>query len=611
MSAWSHNEYYDSEYGPRYRDKGAFPSVSDQIDRLNLNGDDTTSDSEDDGIKVVEEIESLCMKCGETGITRLLLTKIPYFREIILMSFYCDYCYLRNTEVQSAGQIQERGIIYTLNLDNPEDLQRPAVKSDTAVFRIEDLDVEVPAGLGRLTNVEGLLCEILKDLEYGQKRRKREEPALYAKIDAIVQPLLEMSLGRGLPFTVTLNDPAGNSWIEPSSEDSSKKYVRAEYARTPEQNESLGLSGENFDWGNETQEEAANPEGNKGGELGPMEGVDIEDGVQYAVPCECPGCSKAAVLNIQKVKIPYFKEVFICAVVCTSCGYRTSDVKTGGEIPEKGSRIWLEVKEPGDLQRDILKSETCLVKIPVCQVEVQPGTMGGRFTTVEGLLTHIRNDLHGSIFDMDDTSGSGGDSMPEEKKTAWKEFFTQLGKAINAEITYTILLEDPLANSYVQSLHAPDPDPQIKTEEYERTAEEEEELGLADMKTQQDADGEYVREARKLSDNTEKVNWENPGSIDQKSREATNDGYGKETQNLAETAEKSNVKNLQPADRENPQAANGVDVKEIENVSYAVEVANEERLDTTAPKTRHTDNSGGSKDSQDVIKKTTAEGTKL
>lgn len=562
------------------------------------------------GVHVTRALQAKLKEIRIQGITRLLLTKIPYFREIILMSFYCDYCYLKNTEIQSAGQIQEHGIIYTLNMDNPEDLQRPAVKSDTAVFRVEDLDVEVPAGLGRLTNVEGLLCEILKDLEYGQRRRKREDPELYAKIDAIVQPLLEMSLGRGLPFTITLNDPAGNSWIEPSPQDSSKKYIRAEYARTPEQNESLGLSGENFDLENETQE-AEDPERNTGGELGPMGGVDIEDGVQYAVPCQCPGCLKAAVMNIQKVNIPYFKEVFICAVVCTSCGYRTSDVKTGGEIPQKGSRIWLEVKEPGDLRRDILKSETCLVKIPECQVEVQPGTMGGRFTTVEGLLTQIRDDLHGSIFDMDDTSGSGGDSMPEAKKTAWKDFFTQLDKAINGEIIYTILLEDPLASSYVQSLHAPDPDPQIKTEEYERTVEEEEDLGLADMKTQQDADGEYVREARKLSDNTEKANGEIPGSMDSKSHEATNDESGKETENLAETTDKPNVEKLQPADMESRQAADGVDVKEIENGSNDVEEANDEKLDAKTLKTRSADNGGGSKDSQEVIKKTTEEGAKL
>ena len=33
----------------------------------------------------VSEIESLCMNCEKNGTTRILLTKIPFFKEIILM----------------------------------------------------------------------------------------------------------------------------------------------------------------------------------------------------------------------------------------------------------------------------------------------------------------------------------------------------------------------------------------------------------------------------------------------------------------------------------------------------------------------------------------------
>ena len=493
------------------------------------------------------------------------------------MSFYCDYCYFKNTEIQSAGQIQEHGSMYTLHLDHPDDLQRQVVKSDTAVFRIENLDIEVPPGLGRLTNVEGLLTKVLGDLEYGQRRRKRDEPELFAKIDGIVKPLLEMALGRGFPYSICLNDPAGNSWIEPSTQDPPKKYIRTEYPRTPEQNASLGLSGGNTDLEDKT-EEAENLEGEMGGALDPMEGVDIKDGHRYDLPCDCPGCSKPALLNIQKVSIPYFKEVYILAVVCSICGYRTNEVKIGGEIPQRGRRIWLEVTESGDLQRDILKSETCLVRIPACQVEVQPGTMGGRFTTVEGLLTQIRDDLHGSIFDMDDTDGSGGDSMPEEKKRTWKEFFTQLDKAINAEIKYTILLEDPLANSYVQSLCAPDPDPQITTEEYERTGEEEEELGLRDMKTQKDANDEYVREPRKPPGNKERTNGENSDSADIKKQQAMNEEVVKEIEQVSDTTQKTSAKKLEPADTKIQQAAHGIEVKEIEQTPNAIEETNGERL---------------------------------
>lgn len=39
-----------------------------------------------------EQIESLCMQCHEQGMTRMLLTYIPYFKEVIVVSFRCDHC---------------------------------------------------------------------------------------------------------------------------------------------------------------------------------------------------------------------------------------------------------------------------------------------------------------------------------------------------------------------------------------------------------------------------------------------------------------------------------------------------------------------------------------
>jgi len=35
-----------------------------------------------------------------------MLTSIPFFREVIIMSFRCDHCGISNNEVQSAGTIR-------------------------------------------------------------------------------------------------------------------------------------------------------------------------------------------------------------------------------------------------------------------------------------------------------------------------------------------------------------------------------------------------------------------------------------------------------------------------------------------------------------------------
>ena len=37
-------------------------------------------------------LESLCMRCGENGTTRLLMTKVPHFRELVVMAFDCPHC---------------------------------------------------------------------------------------------------------------------------------------------------------------------------------------------------------------------------------------------------------------------------------------------------------------------------------------------------------------------------------------------------------------------------------------------------------------------------------------------------------------------------------------
>ena len=39
----------------------------------------------------------------------MLLTKIPFFKEVILMSFSCPHCHFKNNEIQSGGSIADKG----------------------------------------------------------------------------------------------------------------------------------------------------------------------------------------------------------------------------------------------------------------------------------------------------------------------------------------------------------------------------------------------------------------------------------------------------------------------------------------------------------------------
>lgn len=409
------------------------------------------------------------------------------------MSFACPHCHFRNSEIQPAGEIQQRGVKYTARIDTTEDLSKQIIKSDTAILRVEEIDLEIPPGRGQLTNVEGILSMVAQDLEQKQDERKEKVPEVYAQIQKVIDTLKEMASGKKLPFKVTIDDPAGNSSIEPPNQISAGKYSRHEYARTAAQNEALGLgdsSAQEAPLNVEAPATEIRPEYHATQMYPEMPSAhqpmvnnvddDIVENQVYTFPASCPGCTKSCATNMKMVNIPHFKQVILMSTVCEHCGYRSNEVKTGGEVPEKGRRITVNIQNREDMSRDILKAESCAMSCPELNLSVEPGTLGGRFTTVEGLLTQVRDDLRSSIFDV----GDGGDSMESASKSKWNVFFDQLGSAIDGNEKFTIILEDPLASSYVQSFTAPEPDPQIKVEDYERTDEEEEELGLKDMKTE-------------------------------------------------------------------------------------------------------------------------------
>ena len=64
---------------------------------------------------------------------------------------------------------------------------------------------------------------------------------------------------------------------------------------------------------------------------------------------------------------------------------------------------------------------------------------------------------------------------------------------------FTLILDDPLANSYLQNIYAPDPDPNMEILVYDRTWEQNEELGLNDMRVEgYEADEEVVNKPTEL-----------------------------------------------------------------------------------------------------------------
>ncbi|KAJ5601923.1 ZPR1 zinc-finger domain-containing protein [Penicillium lagena] len=190
----------------------------------------------------VMQVESLCMNCPENGTTRLLLLRVPFFRDIILESFECPHCFFKDNSVKSAGQIQELGNKYTLEVENEDDLQRQVIRSDVSIFKLDSLGIEMPKGESQLTNVVGVVQRIHESLSSEQPLRKTEAPELHDALEPLIQRLKSILDGSGFPFTISLDDPTGNSWIAPNTTDRGNKYKRSDYTRTQVQNEELGLA---------------------------------------------------------------------------------------------------------------------------------------------------------------------------------------------------------------------------------------------------------------------------------------------------------------------------------------------------------------------------------
>jgi len=414
-------------------------------------------------------VESLCMSCGENGVTRLLLTKIPHYKEIILMSFHCEHCGFKNNEIQSGGLIQEKGVRITVTLANERDLSRQVVRSDSASVLVPAIDLEIPATgqKGEVTTLEGLLQRTITGLSQDQPIRRALHPDDAEKIDQYIERV-EQLLSVSKPFELTVVDPSGNSWVEnPHAPAADSGRVEEWFERSREEDNLLGLYSQE-----QLKEEYEQDE-----EVKPLTEERLKEEV-LTFPTNCGECNAPANTNMKITNIPYFKEVVIMCTSCDNCGARSNEVKSGGGMEELGKKITLNVTHPSDMSRDVLKSDTCSIAIPELEFEMGGMSVGGKFTTLEGLLTDILDQVEKNSL------WGGADAAAPDVVERMQVFKAKFQDCIAGKGKFTLILDDAAGNSYVQNVYAPEEDPELTVERYTRTFEQNDELGLNDMKVE-------------------------------------------------------------------------------------------------------------------------------
>ena len=421
------------------------------------------------------EIESICTNCFEQGITKILLAKVPLFRDVILISFNCQHCGFSNNEIMSGTPVQTTGSKFVVTVKQSEDLNRQVVRSEKCTFGIPEIEFEAPpiGSKGLVTTIEGLLVISHGELTAHASSLPAETVAAqeYKQKFKLFLDKMQDCISLRREFTLVLDDPSGNSFVEQfNAPQADPGVVVSNYMRTPEQNKLLLIEnvGDEADSLDDDIEDTEEPKEK-------AESQQIEKDEVFSFTTACPSCSRDCETNMKSVSVPYFKEVLLMATNCDLCGYRSNEVKPAKGLSEKGIRYELKITSVADLTRDILKTHDATVNIPELEISMGATTLGGKFTTIEGLISNIREQLI-NLCPFTDSSVSSATRM--------QDIAGKLEQVRNGELFVTLIMDDPSGNSYVQNFYAPDPDPEMTVVHYERNKEQNEELGIDMMKTE-------------------------------------------------------------------------------------------------------------------------------
>ena len=222
-------------------------------------------------------------------------------------------------------RLTAEGTVYTARILNSEDLNRQLVKSASCSVTIPQYELTIPPSRGQLTTVEGLIRDIAADLSTGQPLRRYQDENAYTKIQSILDNI-KVVLGEGEedeettkpkepkeiehmfpPFTVQLDDPAGNSPIEFFGSTADPKWNLRTYAQTRAQNVTLGIAVP------DRADAKSNPDATKRMKevvdqavaeqsTGEIKGDEI-----LVFPGSCSSCSRPLDTLMKRVNIPYFK----------------------------------------------------------------------------------------------------------------------------------------------------------------------------------------------------------------------------------------------------------------------------------------------------------------
>jgi zinc finger protein len=152
----------------------------------------------------------------------------------------------------------------------------------------------------------------------------------------------------------------------------------------------------------------------------------------------CPYCAKKS-LELRKFEtaVPFFGKVFIMTSVCSSCGYKHSDIVC---LEDHGPlELVVKVSKPEDLKTVVARSNTASIEIPELELRLDPAGQSQSFiTNIEGILMRFEEAL-----ERIETLGNSG------KKSEYERIRRKIELARKGKSSFTVVIHDPQGNSSI------------------------------------------------------------------------------------------------------------------------------------------------------------------
>jgi zinc finger protein len=165
----------------------------------------------------------------------------------------------------------------------------------------------------------------------------------------------------------------------------------------------------------------------------------------------CPSCN-AANLNVRSMlySIPFFNELVIFSMDCPKCHFTHNDVFSAEQ--RKPSRFTLFVDDSALLRARVVRSGSGTFRFPEFGIDVEPGPAAESFiTNVEGVLQRTMSVVETAI----------GFAEEDDEKARGAEVLSDMNRAIEGTLSFTLVLEDPAGVSGI----IPDDMSKVKIEE--------------------------------------------------------------------------------------------------------------------------------------------------